>query len=204
MCKPVCYKQDKKLLVEIHRNGDIIMKDAIANSLIKLMNEHAYHEITITMICREVPVSRTAFYRYFSGKDSILKYCVIRDYEKKCLPIFRFHLKEIGTACFFTYIIESADFYRRLYDIDQGRLLMQCLKSAYRVGFERRDEYSLPSSKKVSGFDPEVFFEYACTGIAAVVTIWIKNGMKRPVDQIAKDLYVMMSEPLGDVRDKYT
>ena len=180
------------------------MKDAIANSLMRLMNEHEYRDITITMICKDVPVSRTAFYRYFSDKDSVLQYCVLRDYEKKCLPIFRFHLKEIGTACFFSYIAESPSFYLRLRDIDQGHLLMQSLKSAYRVGFERREEYSLPSSNKISGFDSEVFFEYACTGIAAVVTMWIKSGMKRPVDQIAKDLYIMMSEPLGDVRDKCT
>lgn len=141
---------------------------------------------------------------YFRSKSEILTYYAVQDYEKNCLPIFRFHLKEKGTACFFSYIAEHRSFYEKVYGIDQGATLFHCLKAAYRIGFERRAEYSLQTPRKGRSFDPEVFYEYACSGIAAVVVAWVRSRMETPVEQVGRDLFVMMSETLSDVRDKYT
>lgn len=180
------------------------MKNQIAETLIRLLDDHPYSEITVTMICGSVPVSRTAFYRYFRDKEDVLFYFVSSEYLEKCFPIFRFHLQEKGTVCFFSYILESKERYRKLCEIDKGILLYRALKAAYRIGFERRREYSLPVPVKKRSFDPEVFFEYATSGIAAVVIRWIREGMQIPPEQIAEDLFIMLSEPLGVVRDHYT
>lgn len=180
------------------------MKDIIAESFVKLFEEHDYNTITVTMICQAVPISRTSFYRYFSSKEEILLYYVQSDYERNCLPIFRFHIKEQGTKCFFSYIREHKSFYIKLYEIDQGDLLFRCLKAAYYIGFTRRSEYSRPVRKRITTFDPAIFFEYSCSGIAGVVVSWVRNGMKVSDEKMAADLYIMFSEPLGKVRDYYT
>lgn len=133
------------------------MKNEIAEAMIRLLDDHPYSEITVTMICGSVPVSRTAFYRYFHDKEDVLFYFVSLEYLEKCFPIFRFHLKEKGTVCFFSYILESKERYMKLYEIDQGIFLFRALKAAYRIGFERRREYSMPVSAKNRFFDPEVF-----------------------------------------------
>ncbi len=49
--------------------------------------------------------------------------------------------------------------------------------------------------------NPEVFFQYSSSGIAAVVIYWIKQNMQIPEATIARELYLMMEEPLGIVRD---
>lgn len=180
------------------------MKDLIADVFIRLWETCRYEDLSVKLICKTIPVSRTVFYRHFSGKEDILVYCCCRDFERNCLPIFRFHLKARGTQCFFSYIRENRSFYEKLYGLDSGVLLNKCLKAAYLIGFERRKEYSVKVSKRSKTFQPEVFYEYSCSGIAGVVIKWIKDGMEVPETLMAQDLYIMMAEPLSVVRDYYT
>ena len=180
------------------------MREKIAETFIELWETCPYDKISVTMICRHVPVSRAAFYKYFTGKESLLFYYTGRDFERNCLPIFRFHLKEQGTASFFTYVKKNETFYRKLYAVDDGRLLFQCLKEAYKIGFDRRGEFSLQVSKRTGSFNTDIFFEYSCSGIAGVVVRWIREGMVISDRQMGRDLYLMISEPLSTVRDYYT
>ena len=91
------------------------MKDQITRSFIDLWEHTRYDKITVTMICQNTPVSRTAFYRHFTCKEDIIYYLAQQDFEKNCLPIFQFHLKEQGTTCFFSYIRNNGSFYRKVY-----------------------------------------------------------------------------------------
>jgi len=180
------------------------MKNSITDTFLKLWLTQEYGDITVKMICSDVPISRTAFYRHFNNKEDIVFHFVSRDFVENCLPIFRFHLREQGVQCFFSYIREHRDIYMKIYAVDDGILLFRCLKAAYKIGFERRQEYSRNVVRRDTTFNPNVFFEYACSGIAAVVSTWIKDGMVTPDNIIARDLYIMMSEKLGVVRDYFT
>ena len=153
------------------------------------------------MICRNVPVSRTSFYHYFNSKDEIVEYFVERDFLQNSLPIFKFHLKQRGAQTFFSYLHDHQSLYFKLSQIDQGELLYKALKRAYQIGFERRSEYSDQNVQKGVAINPDVYSHYSCSGVAAVVLYWIKKNMEIPDKQMANDLYIMMTEPLGHVRD---
>lgn len=179
------------------------MKDKIAETLLKLMDSQPYSKISVKAICENVPISRTAFYHYFHDKEEIVSYFIEQDFLKNCFPIFKFHLKERGAQTFFSYLKDHKSFYTKLYYTDQGECLFKFLKNAYRIGFERRQEYTQQDVRKKSPINPEVFSQYSCSGLAAVVIYWIKNNMDIPEKVIAKELYLMMEEPLGIVRDYY-
>ena len=178
------------------------MKEKITKTLLNLMRHQNYSKISVTTICENVPVSRTAFYHYFDNKDDIVFYFIEQDFLKNCFPIFKFHIKERGAQAFFSYLKEHKSFYTKLYHIDNGDFLFKCLKNAYHTGFDKRQEYTQPVLKKTP-INPEVFAEYSCSALAAVVIYWIKNDMTIPEEVIAKELYLMMEEPLGIVRDHY-
>ena len=114
------------------------MEESVILAFAELLKRYDYGEISVKMICAEVPVSRTAFYRYFTDKEDVLTAFIKKEYLEKCFPVFRFHLKETGTRCFFTYIKENREIYLKLYGYDRGVLLYRCLKKAYKVGFEKR------------------------------------------------------------------
>lgn len=179
------------------------MKDRIAETLRNLMDVQNYSKISVKNICENVPISRTAFYHYFDNKEDVVAYFVKQDFLHNCFPIFKFHLKETGTKTFFSYLKVHKSFYVKLYHVNGGELLFKSLKNAYHAAFERIQEFTKNSLRKQSPINPEVFYQYASSGIAAVVIYWIKDGMKIPEEVIAKELYLMMEEPLGIVRDCY-
>ena len=59
-----------------------------------------------------------------------------------------------------------------------------------------RDKYP----KKI---DKEIYLKYAVSGIAAVLTYWVEQNYRTPVEKISEDLFVMLTKPLTEVRDYY-
>lgn len=177
------------------------MKTTITNTLIKLMETTNYNQISVSMICKAVPISRPTFYKYFHDKDNVIEWFVKNDFLENCYPVFKFHLKERGVQTYFSYLKNHKKFYIDLCNINQGTFIHHCFQKAYIAAIANIQEYS----KKVSSYsyivDINVFTLYSCSGIASVVVHWIKNGMTIPEEKIAKDLYYMMEKSLTDVRD---
>lgn len=55
-------------------NENLIVKEALMESLLILMEKKAYSEISITEIAKKAGVSRMAYYRNFDTKEDILEY----------------------------------------------------------------------------------------------------------------------------------
>ncbi len=179
------------------------MKNNITKALIKLMKKCPYEDITVSMICKEVPASRVTFYNYFHNKDDVIMWFIQEDFMKNSFPIFKFHLNERGVKTFFSYLKNNKDFYQQIYYYDNGKLLFQSLTQAYGHSLEFIEEFSKIVEKKNYRIDPIIFQKYSSSGIAAVVIYWIQTNMTIPEEEISKDLYVMIENPLGYVRDYY-
>lgn len=179
------------------------MKEDIANTMEKLLKQQPYSKISINKICADVPVSRRTFYNHFNNKDHLVEWMVEKDYMEHAFPLFSYHLGEKGCQAFFGYIKEKAFFYQRILEYDDGSLLSKCLEIAYAKSTDLSAAFSKPGFKHRKKINPMVYRCYASHGIAAVVVYWIEDGMKIPVEDIARDLFLMLEEPLGYVRDHY-
>ncbi|MFZ7121116.1 MAG: TetR/AcrR family transcriptional regulator [Eubacteriaceae bacterium] len=179
------------------------MKDQISQVIINLLEINLYKDIYVSTICEKVPISRQTFYRYFHSKDAVIEWFIEQDFMKNAFPLFRYHLKEKGVSAFFSYIKENPLFYQRILEHDNGILLEHCLKKAYNTAADYTSTFSLPVKKRCYTINPKVYRLYAINGIVAILIYWIQDNMKISEEDIAKDLYLMMEEPLGIVRDYY-
>ncbi len=182
---------------------EYLLKTKIIKTFAELVELYNYEDITVRIICESVPVSRQTFYRYFRSKDDLVQQGVEIDFMEKAFPLFRYHLKEQGCAAFFLYILDHAAVYQKLFDHDGGILLEHCFRETYFRSVNFVEIYSRKVETKPDKIDPYVYRYYSSSGIAAVVTYWIRNKMAIPVEQIARDLYLMLEHPLGYVRDYY-
>lgn len=57
----------------------------LSDSLIKLMREKPYQQITIMNICKQADLSRQTFYNLFNTKEEVLRFCLQNEYEKQFL-----------------------------------------------------------------------------------------------------------------------
>ncbi len=179
--------------------------DHIADSFISLLQTNTYDNITIQMICNSTPTSRNTFYYYYDSKEKLVEWICCRDFMKYCFPYFKIQADNISVKSFFLYIKENRNFYKAVYRSDNGRLLRHCLEQAYSRGVTKESirEYGCIEAGPYHKVDFRIFCRYSNCGIAAVVLFWIENDMKMPIEEVAKDLAIMLTNSLEFVRDHH-
>lgn len=86
------------------------MKDQIAKALADLMKSKSYKSISIQMICKEASISRNTFYYHFKGKQELLEWICVRNYQKYCFPFHRFEESVLSSITIFDYIRKEPGF----------------------------------------------------------------------------------------------
>ena len=59
-----------------HTEAAIQKKAHMETSLLNLMTQRPYQDITVTDICREANVPRRTFYHYFGSKEDVLEFMI--------------------------------------------------------------------------------------------------------------------------------
>ena len=177
----------------------------IADTLEELMKTIPYNQITVQMICKNVPISRNAFYYHFKNKQEVLEWQCSDYFKKGCLPYHKFEKGLVGAEMILNYIYDKKDFYRAIYETDGGMLLTRCLLKAHMIAVEEENvrEYGNIDSSSKMRIRPEVFKNYAVSGVIGVLVWWIKNNYSVPVEEMAISIHTMMTERLNYVRDHY-
>lgn len=178
-------------------------KDKIANTLHDMVCLRLYSQITIDDICKEVPVSRRTFYNYFHDKDEVIEWIVKTQFMNNAFPICKIGMGQKGLKAFFRYIWEDRGFYTAIAGYEGGFLLQNALIRAYDSSLERIYEFARPVANSERRINPDIYKLYTHAAIATVMVYWIKGGMKIPVEEIARDVALMMEHPLSYVRDRY-
>ena len=178
-------------------------KKRIADCLERLMKTVPYSQITVQMICNEVPISRNAFYYHFKNKQEVLEWQCCNYFIRNCLPYHKLEQGLIGSRMIVNYIYENKDFYRSIYEVDDGILLFFCLRKAHMIAMEEEHarEYGHVEPAKNSRVLMDVYKNYAVSGVVGVLVWWIKDRYTTPQEKVAFSLHTMLSEKLGYVRD---
>lgn len=93
-----------------------LSKDLILEAFLKLMQEEAFQEITISQITQEAEVSRPTFYRNFNDKEDVLKMKttkIIDEYIEKHNELTTLSVENIASLLFET-VINNQNFFQLL------------------------------------------------------------------------------------------
>jgi len=179
------------------------MKEKLVNALFQLMKTKSYDQISIGMICDAVPTSRRTFYNYFDNKDHMIEWIVINDFMENALPVFRMKIGLPGVKAFFPYIKNNKNFYSDLLKIDNGYRLEHALMKSYDSYVEEFILCNTCKTNQHAKINKIVFKNYSSAAIANVVVEWIRNNMEDDIDELSRDLGIMIEYPLSFIRDKY-
>ncbi len=180
-------------------------KKTIASTLIELLKKYPYQKITVKMICENTPVCPNGFYYYFKNKEEIVKWICLTDFQKYCLPYFSISADNISAKSFFECILKNKLFYQRIYEYDKGNLLHTCLMYAYSSAstLESVKEYGHPREGTHKRINRDVYLSYSNSGIASVIILWISQDMMPSLEMVARDLRIMLTHSLEEIRDNY-
>lgn len=148
-------------------------KECLKQALFELMAHKKFEEITITELTEKAGVSRPCFYRNYNDKiDIINEYLqtIVTAFEKNKDKIF-------GNESYNTYLllykeIKSHEKYiKTIYNAS----IINSSTILYNVLITNKSHYNLP------------YIEVALFGaLNAILTKWIINNMKDPIEEMAK------------------
>ncbi len=155
----------------------------ICNALMELMREKPYNKITITEICNKAKLVRETFYRNFSSKDAVVKYCLelkFNDFlnsllvEKNNLSLY-----DMGLY-YFTYCKEEREFLKILIDNKLVNIILENFS----------EQLSLIIDKLIKKEESVQVKNYIIAMYAGAITSllikWILNDCKEPPEEMAR------------------
>ena len=159
-----------------------LVKKCIVDSLLLLMNEKEFDEITITEICNKAGVSRMTYYRnYYNKDDIIIEYLkdIAEDFKKESHSWMKKneYTNKNVIRFLFTYFEKYSYFIKTLRKANLTGLLQECLNN-----------YLETETNMIKRQDPyEKYHMYSYAGaLFNVYMKWIDNGMKESVDEMAE------------------
>jgi len=179
----------------MHDEGDIVKRiEDLTGQIKRAYRQFAcvmpLERITVSLICKELDISRKAFYTRFESREMVLE-SILRDDMiapiKAMYPALTRTISEqasmnIVNEQVFQAIADHGEFYMRLVALNEEKLVSHVLQKCYLEA----QEYT----RVVGGVPESEEFEYASRFLsaanAAMVIHWLRGGMKTPIPAMAQ------------------
>lgn len=169
----------------------------IAQSMIELMREQPYHDITVASLCRAVGMPRKAFYRYFDTIDDVFQLTI----DHMFLEYAEFRAfastNRIGSPLwnmekFFTFWKGKAVWLEALtrnemIGVMLSRVILNTRNGSLDIHIEQTN---------LSGENEAVVAAYVLSGLFAMVQIWYLDGFRQSIEEMAQLAVKLLTEPL--------
>ena len=175
-------------------------KKIFKNSMIRLMKENSFENITVAMILEESTLSRSTFYRYFKDKYDLLNYY----YQSNVVAIFEtahYDSWELYLKAIYKLLLDNYEYFKKA-------LAVKSANSFYDFLYEFSYDYVKEAYVKIKGSDcldtkTKITIGYVTKGQAHMLKMWILHGAKESVDDMARWAYELISDDCRNVLDAY-
>ena len=183
----------------------------LLDATIELMNEKGYHGTSIQMIADKVGVSKSTIFYHFKNKEGIL-ISILEDFvppaanalmlvaknnelagTEKLIEFIRLHIRQVETSgdVLSLYLRESrffGDKNRAVYKESQRTYANLVIDIIRQIQKENKQAFK--------GLDPNAV-GYSVLGMCNSAVAWFNKNGKIGIDELAKQLYRMLSESLN-------
>ena len=154
----------------------------ITQSLLSLMHQHPYSEITVKQIVLESRLAKKTFYRNFSSKDDVLLSLIRRNITD--------YLHTVNTAqggvldTIFGFAAKNRELLTLLDKNGLLHLPLRCMNELIPDIAAEQDKQHNPFVPLFDGLEPEYLIALNTGAAWNVITLWIHSGADTPPDSI--------------------
>ena len=162
------------------------------HTLLRLMGEMSYSEISVTELCQRADLSRKTFYRLFGCKDDVL-YALVDSYfhaysaQPTSEPSIYGHMHRV-----FSFWKENRDLLDALSKNQQSGLLIE-RQLAHILREEPQALAEIGAADSPYQQEIMVFFLSALSGL---LITWHHDGFRRSVEEMANLCVALLTQPL--------
>lgn len=158
------------------------VKESIVKSLIKIMENKDFEDITITEIVKDAGVSRMSYYRNFSSKEDILAYYteyVLSNFVSESSQEKDANIHEFSKS-FFEHLRNHKQLLSGLAKANLSNIFIEKFGKHFEQLFIDVDKLSEAEKLK------EYALKYRIGGTAAVILDWAEKGLKESDEEMAE------------------
>lgn len=161
---------------------------AVRKSLIDLMGEQKFEDITISMLCKNAGISRKTFYMHYSSLEDVIT-DIGKDIYNQVSDRFKSRGSEYGMRDVLNDINEiisnNLDSYSKMATSESHHEFHIALEIAFQriVADVCRNSYGLTSPNL------EYYSTFFASGIISVYGRWFRNHEKQPKEKLEQILY---------------
>ncbi len=155
----------------------------ICNALMELMKEKPYNKISITEICNKANLVRETFYRNFSSKDAVVKYCLEEKFDEFLDNIkidkSNLTLYDMGIN-YFSYWKEEKEFLKILIENKLLNIILENFSEQFSKIIDQLIKKE--ESMQVKSYIIDMY----AGAFTNLLVKWIQNDCKEPPEEMAR------------------
>ncbi|MDT8860251.1 TetR/AcrR family transcriptional regulator [Alkalihalobacillus sp. MEB130] len=169
-------------------------KKLFKKTLLSLLKEKHFEEISITEIVKEADFNRGTFYFHYEQKEDLLEE-MIDDVFTELRKAFRHcyvssdeevNIIELSTIGLFDHFIKNKEFYQTMLGpnitFNFQNQLIEIMKKHF------REEIDFSPNDKDPDINIELFYTYRVSGMIGLILEWIHNDFNHPKDYMAEQI----------------
>ena len=179
-------------------------KKALADAFMRLLSEKSFEDITINELCESAGIRRATFYKHFTDKFQYLA-----SFTRSLRDNFDSYIWKSGkpgaTAAYYTEYVNRI----LLFIKEHQKIIENIMKSGvlpamisvimeqnYRDTLDRLQDSVADGMLTVSSV--ETISAMFSGGITAAIYMWLVDGMKKPVGELASEINAIISATIGN------
>ena len=170
-----------------HTEYAVQKKALLETSLLNLMLQHPYKEITVTDICQEAEIPRRTFYHYFESKDDVLD-AMIENLMQRCFLNVMFDL-HLGPECKKESFVRIFRFWEGDNRTKLDALIRNGLESrlmTWSLQFIRAERIGILSNSNLDPKLVEIGLMVGVTDFFSLLFYWSRDGYLETPEQMAE------------------
>jgi len=178
-------------------------KKAIAEAFMAIISEKPIEEMTVNELCDRAGVRRTTFYKHYRDKlDYIAAFA--KDLRDKFDDIIWKNGKPDSTPDYYVAYAKQLVAFISRHEVEVNNILQSDVLPLIVTTLSEqnyKDTYDRLMVSVNAGMElcvsPEVVAGMIVGAVATTITIWLKDGRKKPADQLAEEIGAMVRKTLS-------
>ncbi|MCR5391558.1 MAG: TetR/AcrR family transcriptional regulator [Lachnospiraceae bacterium] len=175
-------------------------KALITESLLKLMHEMPYDEITVKRIILDTDLVRKTFYRNFESKDDVLDSIINKAIDEYVGALE--NTSDDPLTVIFNFCRLKKDLFSILQKNNMLYLLLLKLNEKLPQISKTTDPDKNPFVKLMSGLEPDYLIAFNIGAIWNIISLWVERGMKEDPSEIRHLIEKYLKRLAGLEKDK--
>ncbi|RUS45089.1 TetR/AcrR family transcriptional regulator [Cohnella sp. AR92] len=170
-------------------------KEILKSSLLALMREKSFHQISITELVNHADCTRGTFYAHYEQREDLLDEMIEEMFERMTeayrkpyvgLSVVDFNELPGSSIVLFDHFIENRIFYTTLLDPRTNYNFRETLTRRMEKLF--REEFDFIVTERDAHIDTRLFSTYRIHGIIGLILEWIDSGFEHSAAYMGQQL----------------